>query len=81
MSSIDLSWLSSSHWSAPCTEAGQLSWLPGALGKKLTASGVLNGELDTLLVKAHVEQGVEIGRHLGGEDVGGCWLMLMVGLR
>lgn len=32
-----------------------------------TAAGLFDCELSALLVKAHVEQGVEIGRHVGGE--------------
>lgn len=37
------------------------------MGGPLTAPGLLDGELGTLPVEAHVEQSIEIGRHLGGE--------------
>ena len=33
---------------------------------ELTASSLLDGNLRSLLVKAHVEQSIEIGRHIGG---------------
>jgi hypothetical protein len=57
ISSIDLSWLSSSHCKAPCTAVIQLALEKKANSQKLlTSAGLLDSYLCSFLLKAHVQK-------------------------
>jgi hypothetical protein len=57
ISSIDLSWLSSSHCKAPCTASMLLALEKMAnIQKLLTTAGLLDSYLCSFFLKAHVQK-------------------------
>lgn len=74
ISSMDLSWLSSSHCNAPCTESalkGESKIFPASqMGYKLTSSGLLYSQLCSLLVEAHVQKDTQIRRSHADSGMG-----------